>query len=115
MTSGGGLVSNVDSRLQVDAGFRDQIRTMHASGTPLVDMVDALGLPMSPGMRALLAGLSPDVVGEIRQATLEMLDRGTNAMPLNCDVTEDAVDGGAAVAVSVAPENAQLTIVVRAQ
>ena len=74
-----------------------RVREMHAEDTPLLDMVDALGLgdDMTPEIRAALQGLSPDVVAGIRRATLDALDNGRTDMPLDCDITEADVVAGA--------------------
>jgi hypothetical protein len=105
----------VNSRL-ADDSFRQQIRTMHAEQKSLVDMVDALGLTpeMSGEVRAILEGLGKDQVEGIRRATLEMLDRAENAMPLDCNLSQTEIDGGAKVAVSVVDEDGKRTVRVRA-
>ena len=114
MNAGGGLITLVNRRL-ADAAFREQLRTMHASQMPLVEMVDALGLSgeMSGAIRTIVTNLPPDVVAEIRQATLAMLDTATLAMPVDCNLTEAAIDDGAPVAVSVVDEKTGPTILVR--
>jgi hypothetical protein len=106
----------VNSRL-ADDGFRQQIRTMHAAQAPLVDMVDALGLTpeMSGQVRAILEGLGKDQVEGIRRATLEMLDRAENAMPLDCNLSQKEIDDGASVTVSVVDEGGKPTVKVRAK
>ena len=78
---------------------RDRVREMHAQGLPLVDMVDALGLSgaLTPELRATISDLPPDVVEEIRQATLEMLDRGESEMPLDCSVSDADIASGVQV------------------
>jgi hypothetical protein len=107
------LVTVVNSRL-ADAGFRDQIRQLHAKQASLVDMVEALGLTseMSGDVRAVLEGLSKADVDAIRAATLEMLDRNENQMPLDCNVDPSAV--GTPISVSVVDEVGKRTIQVRA-
>jgi hypothetical protein len=104
----------VNSRL-ADDGFRQQIRTMHADQMPLVDMVEALGLTqeMSGEVRAILAGLGKAEVDGIRRATLEMLDRAENQMPLDCDLSQTEIDGGENVVVSVVDEGGKRTVRVR--
>ena len=84
-----------------DPANRERVREMHAQGVPLVDMVEQLGLgsTLTPELRAIITGLAPDVVEGIRQATLEMLDRGESAMPLDCQVSDDDIAGGVQVAV----------------
>jgi hypothetical protein len=106
----------VNSRL-ADEGFRQQIRTLHAAQTPLIDMVEALGLTgeMSGQVRAILAGLGKDQVEGIRKATLEMLDRAESAMPLDCDLSQTEIDAGASVSVSVVDEGGKQTVKVRAK
>ena len=120
MNPGGGLITMINSRL-TDQAFRDQIRAMHENQTPLVDMVEQLGLTdqMTPPVRAVVEGLGAKEVAAIRQATIDMLDRAErdpaqNKMPVDCNLTQDAIDGGAPVAVSVASQNRVSTIVVRA-
>jgi hypothetical protein len=107
------LVTVVNSRLS-DDGFRQQIRDLHAKQASLVEMVEALGLSaeMSGEVRRVLQGLPRAEVDDIRAATLEMLDRHENAMPLDCDVPETAV--GAKIAVSVVGNGGKRTIQVRA-
>ena len=114
MNSGGGLITLVNLRL-ADAGFRDQLRTMHANQTPLIEMVDALGLSgeMSGAVRAIVERLDPPVVEQIRQATLAMLDSATLAMPVDCNLSEATIDDGTPVNVSVLAEADRPTIVVR--
>jgi hypothetical protein len=79
-----------------DPEVQVRVREMHAEDTPLLDMVDALGLgdDMTPEIRAVLQGLSPDVVAGIREATLDALDNGRTEMPLDCDITEAEVVAG---------------------
>lgn len=120
MNPGGGLITMINSRL-TDQAFRDQIRAMHASQTPLVDMVERLGLAeqMSPHVRTVVEGLGAKEVAAIRQATIDMLDRAESdqaesKLPVNCNLTQDAIDGGTAVAVAVESQNRVSTIVVRA-
>jgi hypothetical protein len=116
MNSGGGLITNVNQKLS-DQSVTDQIRAMHANQTPLIDMVETLGLAgdMSDAVRGIVAGLGPDVVAGIRQATLEMLDGPTRRMPVDCNLSQTEIDGGAPVNVSVVVDDSQQTILVRAQ
>jgi hypothetical protein len=116
MNSGGGLITAVNQRF-ADEGFRDRVRTMHASQTPLLEMVETLGLggEMSDAVRQIVEDLSPDVVEGIRQATLEMLDAATRVMPVDCNLSQTEIDRGAAVDVSVVDEENQRTILVRAR
>ena len=115
MNPGGGLIRMINSRL-TDTAFRDQIRALHANQTPLVDMVVQLGLAdqMSPQVRAVVEGLGAKEVAAIRQATIDMLDRAENEMPVDCDLTQDEIDGGTPVGVSVVSQDRVSTIVVRA-
>lgn len=98
-----------------DPAVRDQVRQLHAQNAPLLDMVSALGLDasMSNRIREILSSLAPDVVLGIRQATLDMLDRGETAMPVECTVTDAQLDAGTPVVVDVSPENSRETIHVR--
>jgi hypothetical protein len=109
---GGGIVEAADDGLQ-QAAFRDQVRAMHAKQTPLVEMADTLGLPMSAPVRAIVAGLKATEVQEIRRATLEALDRAENKMPIDCTVSWDDINKGDPVAVTVADEQGKATIQVR--
>jgi hypothetical protein len=79
-------------------------------------MVETLGLSgeMSGAVRAIVEQLDPAIVEEIRAATLAMLDTTTLAMPVNCNLTEAAIDDGTPVDVSVVDENSVPTILVRA-
>lgn len=116
MNSGGGLITAVNQRL-ADEGFRERVRSMHASQTPLLEMVEALGLgaEMSDAVRQIVEDLSSDVVESIRQATLEMLDAASRAMPVDCNLSQTEIDRGAPVDVSVIDEDRQRTILVRAR
>jgi len=111
---GGGLVAIVNDRLG-DPAFRQLVRDLHASGTPLVDMVDRLDLgdAFSAALRAVVASLPPAEVQAVRDATLEMLDRNEQQMPLDCTVTETEIDTGLAVDVTVVAEAGVNTIRVR--
>ena len=70
-----------------DPQFRETVREMHRQEYPLVRMVTDLGLDDEPtdDIRAVLEGLSPEVVAGIRAAT----------------VARDARPGGAGAAVGV--------------
>jgi len=98
-----------------DPTFRDRVRKMHADGTPLIQMVDALGLKgdLTDPIRKILENLTPELVAEIRQATIDMLDSSDYAMPLDCTVTEAELDAGIPVEVEVLPEKDVETIHVR--
>ena len=102
MSPGGGLITLINDRLP-DESFRRQIRELHAQDVPLLEMVDTLGLAgeMSAAVREVVAGLSPADITSIRQATLEMLDRAENQMPVDCDLTQTAIDDGLPVTVTV--------------
>jgi hypothetical protein len=115
MNLGGGLIRMINTRL-TDNAFRDQIRAMHANQTPLVDMVVQLGLEgqMSPQVRAVVESLPAKQVAAIRRATIDMLDRAENEMPVDCDLTQDVIDGGTPVGVSVESQDRVSKIVVRA-
>jgi hypothetical protein len=79
-----------------DPEVQARVREMHDEEMPLLDMVDELGLgrDMTPEIRAVIQGLSPDVVAGIRRATLEALDNGGTEMPLDCAITEAEVASG---------------------
>jgi hypothetical protein len=84
-----------------DPANQERVREMHAQGVPLVEMTEQLGLgsTLTPELRAIITGLAPEVVEGIRQATLEMLDRGESAMPLDCQVSDADIAGGVVVGV----------------
>jgi len=88
---------------------------MHANQVPLLEMIDRLGLTpdMSGAVRAIVGALGPDEVAKIRAATLEMLDRAENAMPVDCNLTWDQINSGEAVKVAVVDESGTQTIRVR--
>jgi hypothetical protein len=98
-----------------DPNFRTSVRQMHAEKYPLVKMVDALGLEedMTARIRAILEDLSPEVVEDIRRATLDMLDTSVYEMPLDCTVTDAELEAGVPVHVEVEPEQGRPTIHVR--
>lgn len=114
MNPGGGLITMANSRF-TDPAFRDLIRAMHANQVPLVDMVVELGLAdeMSAAVRTVVEQLGPDDVAAIRQAILDMLDRAENVMPVDCNLSQGAIDQGAPVDVSIVPEDGRSTIRVR--
>jgi hypothetical protein len=95
--------------------FRKSVRKMHEENYPLVKMVDALGLEddLTAPIRKILENLPEDVVKKIREATLEMLDSGVYAMPLNCTVTDAELNRGDPVDVKVEPMGGRETIHVR--
>jgi hypothetical protein len=105
----------INTRL-TDTAFRDKIRTLHANQTPLVEMVVELGLAaqMTPPVRAVVERLGTSEVAAIRQATIDMLDRAENKLPVECDLTQDAIDSGTPVAVSIISVDHVSTIVVTA-
>ena len=114
MNPGGPLLMAVNARL-ADDGFRQQLRDMHANQTPLLDMVDSLGLAaeMSDAVRGVVAQLDPAAVQAIRKATLDMLDRAENGMPLDCKISQAQVDDGTPVSVTVVDAAGKATIQVR--
>lgn len=116
MDPGGGLITMVNQRLASDEAFRQQIRDLHARQAPLIEMVEALNLEgeMSDAVRKIVAGLGPAEVQGIRKATLEMLDRAETQMPVNCNLSQTQIDGGAPVTVAVVDESGVETILVRA-
>jgi hypothetical protein len=114
MNPGGPLLMTINARL-ADEDFRQRIRDMHASKASLLDMVDTLGLAgdMSDAVRGVVAQLTPDQVEAIRKATLDMLDRAGDAMPLHCTLSQAQVDDGAPVNVTVVDVGGEATIQVR--
>ena len=102
------------NRALMDPDVQAQVREMHAEDMPLLDMVDALGLggDMTPDVRAVIQGLSPDVVAGIRHATLETLDNGGTEMPIDCGITDAELASG--VDVDVVQSSVVPTICVRA-
>jgi hypothetical protein len=111
-----GLVQAANAALQ-DPKLVASIRQMHAEGYPLVKMVEALALDdeMDDQLRAVIEKIPPDVVTGIREATLEMLDRGGHDLPLDCNVTPGEVDQGVPVEVEVVDEDNVRTIRARAK
>jgi hypothetical protein len=105
MTPSSALVSAVNRSL-ADPSFRDLIREMHAAQRPLIEMVVDLGLDadMTDEIREILQSLPDETVEEIRRATLEMLDRGEETMPVDCQVSDLDVSAGVPVDVDVADE-----------
>lgn len=105
------------NRALADPNFRASIRQMHAEGYPLLKMVDALGLEddMSTRIRQIVADLPPAVVEEIRQATLAMLDRDEQVMPLTCGLSGAELENGELIDVDVTTVDGKPTIRVRAQ
>ena len=99
------LVTTANAAL-ADPAIRASVRELHAQGAPLVDMVMALGLgaSMTAQMRAVVESLPADAVEGIRSATLAMLDRGEQAMPLDCTITDDQVNQGVTVVVAIVDE-----------
>jgi hypothetical protein len=111
---GGGLITMVNRRLADDA-FRQQLRDLHARQAPLIEMVETLGLAaeMSDPVRKIVSELGPAEVEGIRRATLEMLDRAANEMPVDCNLSQHEIDAGASVAVAVVDDAGAQTIRVR--
>ncbi len=109
------LLIAANKALQDDPNFRATVRQMHAEKFPLVKMVEALGLDddLTPAVRQILDNLKPHVVDGIRAATLDMLDRADNSMPMDCNVTESHVNDGAPVHIEVRHEHGRRTIHVR--
>jgi hypothetical protein len=109
------IVQAANRSFQDDANFRERVRRMHEAGYPLVKMVQDLGLDgaMSDEVRQVIESLPPSVVEGIRQATLAMLDAGTNELPLDCAVEARDLPDGVAVNVAVLSEHNVPTIVVR--
>jgi hypothetical protein len=105
------------NRALVDPNFRASIRQMHAEGYPLLKMVEALGLEddVSARIRQIVADLPPGVVAEIRQATLAMLDRDEQVMPLTCGLSSAELENGRLIDVDVTSVDGKPTIRVRAQ
>ena len=108
------IVVNANASL-ADPDFRASVKQMHAEGYPLVRMVEALGLDdeMTARIREILEGLPPKVVDGIRQATLAALEADAAELPLDCVVTEDQLNAGAAVDVDVSEVGGALQIRVR--
>jgi hypothetical protein len=116
VSPGGGLVATVNTRLGNEV-FRENVRTLHAQGASLLDMVDQLGLAplMTDPVRAAVANLPEETVAAIRQATLDMLDRAETQMPLDCDIEQSEIDGGTPVDVNVVDDAGASVITVRAR
>ncbi len=115
MSPGGGLITLINQRL-ADVAFRDQIRALHAQERPLLEMVDVLGLAaeMTPTVRSVVANLGAADIPGIRAATLEMLDRAEQQMPVDCDLTQTEIDSGVPVTVTIVDTTPARMITVRA-
>jgi hypothetical protein len=76
-----------------DPAVRTQVRTWFDEGTPLLEMVDRLGIAdfFDPELRVAIAGLSPEAVTMIRDAFVAEIDRAgasTSAtLPVECEIT----------------------------
>jgi hypothetical protein len=95
-----------------DPSFRETVREMHRQEYPLVRMVADLGLDdeLTPEIRAVLESLSPEVVADIRAATVAMLDREEEQLPLACEVQPDALRTGTPLTVQVTEVAGSATI-----
>ena len=95
---------------------RGQVLEMHAAQMPLADMCEALGLgdELTPDVRAILEGLSPETVAGIRQAIVDWVNGGAgNLMPINCTLDGEVptapaasvaiVDSGGTPTIEVTP------------
>lgn len=87
-----------------DPQFRETVREMHRQEYPLARMVTDLGLDddLTDDIRAVLDSLSPEVVAKIRAATLAMLDRDEQELPLDCTIAPDELRARVPVMVDVA-------------
>jgi hypothetical protein len=95
----------INARL-ADDSFRQQVLAVLATDATFVDMVEALGLAgeMSDQVRGIVESLPKDVVAKIRAAVTQTLERGQNTMPVDCNLSQNEIDAGAAVTVSVVDE-----------
>lgn len=94
------------ARLWGDPATRQRIVEMHAAGTSLLEMVDALNLTAAlenDGLRAVIENLSPAEVTLIREAFVaeaaEVGNRSGASFPIDCRVD----DPGSKVRVSADP------------
>jgi hypothetical protein len=77
-----------------DPAVRVQVREWFSEGTPLLEMVDRLGIAefFEPELRAAVAGLSPAEVGVIRDAVVAEIDRAGSStgasLPVECEITQ---------------------------
>ena len=109
VNGGGGLIDEVNGRLG-DPSFVQQVQQLHAAQTPLVQMVEVLGLgPLSPTLSSILSGLSPEQVAGVRRATLNALEQSARVMPVDCSVPQPQVDAGELVSINTPAD----TIIVR--
>lgn len=80
-------------RVFADPAVRTQVRAWFDEGTPLLEMVDRLGIadPFDPELRSAISGLSPEEVKVIRDAVVAEIDRAgasTDAsLPVECEIT----------------------------
>ena len=101
VSGGGGLIDEVNNRL-TDPSFVQQVQQLHAAQTPLVQMVEVLGLgPLSPTLSSILAGLGPEQIAGVRRATLNALTQPAPVMPVDCNVPQQQVDAGELVSIEV--------------
>jgi hypothetical protein len=114
MTPSDPLVKAVNAGL-ADPNFRASVRQMNEENYPFLKMIDALGLEddLSYRISQIVATLSPETVLAIRQATLEMLDRDEQVMPLDCGVNKIDLSEGTPIEVNVAQLDGKPTIRVR--
>lgn len=114
MDAGGGLITMINAQLADDA-FRQQVLAVLATDTTFVGMVEELGLApeMSDAVRQIVEGLPSNVVAEIRVAVTQTLNAGRRTMPVDCNLSQTEIDGGAPVTVAVVDEAGSPTIRVR--
>jgi hypothetical protein len=112
--AGGGLITMINAQLADDA-FRQRVLDVLATDTTFVGMVEELGLApeMSDAVRQIVEALPASVVAEIRVAVTENLDAGGRTMPVDCNLSQTEIDGGAPVSVAVVDEGGNPTIQVR--
>jgi hypothetical protein len=76
-----------------DPAVRTQVRAWFDEGTPLLEMVDRLGIAefFDPDLRVAIAGLSPEEVKVIRDAVVAEIDRAgpstAATLPVECEIS----------------------------
>jgi len=113
MTPGVPLVKAANLALS-EEDKREEIKRMHDQKYSLIQMVETLQLDdeLTPELRQIIQAIPEDVVEQIRQATLDMLERGGNyTMPVEC--AAKSPDPSPPLDVTVETVNSQKTLIVK--